>query len=867
MTNIVLPARVQVRIDDNASGALPTRSRLGDKYRTGRFESAFDDTRTLIFTQSSVSYPSLLPVSSQFIQQQSSSLSATAIIRAGIADARILSKNDGAQQFTPFNETFAVNDLAASRDPFYLTGSLLQNVGLGFTSPLVSKTSITIDIEPIVSSTFRMLGTTVNTATSSYPMQYFNHQLRRWEGVGIGESIDWDLATIGFHQSGRGSSATNRFDARVAGLPIDTFGFPSNPRYHASSSQLFALSGVLDRPFIVEKMVLEFSATLDSGSQNLATAINDATVTSFFILNQRKPFNTSYIFSGTTNDGFFDYVISSSIPSSLVLSRNAGVTYVDTTRDLVTFAHVTGYPTGGLIETAGIATPEGGQTLAYVRDLNIYSSTPAPRCWAGKFMLSASIKESKKIDGFATITDGGPQTINTNYLGGRMNLGISTGRGLINDLSASPLSGTALVGGFEVPGYAILTASNPYILLPTDNLIFGWQVPWTPSMALGYGLTLHPGAGKLTLYGSSICLGVEKHDTLNSAMTTLSAYEMITGGDDIVDQFETEPRQLFLSSSLTDYVTGSLSSSLYRPRTAVASAVAPLKTMELAALMSYQDNEETARSKVIGFSRTRQAASDNERFYDTIMPKIDDIVKINGGIVYSVTSGGFVTNRFIIGHSVVTLGFTPDETWHRAFPFENKYSTVSRLLSPTVTLNTNLYGGVAAEGDDIIARPIYQKTRDATIQSLSSNDSALRPVDDKYFLLHSFGIGDDVTGSVKQASNPNSLIYLGAVARGFKYGILNALPQFTKAHFRSSRYGQVRDMLEQRWDSKFYDTVGLSSNGDVLGNLGVRTGPVIVKFVQSGSVTQVSPYTTDSSNMSQEVTSSVPYFDGIARNR
>jgi len=120
---------------------------------------------------------------------------------------------------------------------------------------------------------------------------------------------------------------------------------------------------------------------------------------------------------------------------------------------------------------------------------------------------------------------------------------------------------------------------------------------------------------------------------------------------------------------------------------------------------------------------------------------------------------------------------------------------------------------------------------------------------------------------VKQASNPNSLIYLGAVARGFKYGILNALPQFTKAHFRSSRYGQVRDMLEQRWDSKFYDTIGLSSNGDVLGNLGVRTGPVIVKFVQSGSVTQVSPYTTDSSNMSQEVTSSVPYFDGIARNR
>lgn len=103
------------------------------------------------------------------------------------------------------------------------------------------------------------------------------------------------------------------------------------------------------------------------------------------------------------------------------------------------------------------------------------------------------------------------------------------------------------------------------------------------------------------------------------------------------------------------------------------------------------------------------------------------------------------------------------------------------------------------------------------------------------------------------------------IIRGWKYGVYSGLPSFTKAIWRGNRYGQPRDMLEQRLYTKVYNStdVDLPTNNT---QQGVTLGVVSVKFVDAfGNLTK--PENTWSSNLSLEATSSMPFFDGLALNR
>ena len=119
-------------------------------------------------------------------------------------------------------------------------------------------------------------------------------------------------------------------------------------------------------------------------------------------------------------------------------------------------------------------------------------------------------------------------------------------------------------------------------------------------------------------------------------------------------------------------------------------------------------------------------------------------------------------------------------------------------------------------------------------------------------------------------------VYRGSPAYGFAYGILNTRPQKTAAIFRSDRFGQFRDMIEQRQDGKIFKTRGgrsIRAPGNRLyqrgglksaGSLGVQDGPVQCVFVDADDgQTIVSPYVTDCFNMSTECTSSIPFRDGV----
>jgi len=94
------------------------------------------------------------------------------------------------------------------------------------------------------------------------------------------------------------------------------------------------------------------------------------------------------------------------------------------------------------------------------------------------------------------------------------------------------------------------------------------------------------------------------------------------------------------------------------------------------------------------------------------------------------------------------------------------------------------------------------------------------------------------------------------VIRGWKYGLYSGLPTYTSAYYRQGKFGQFRDMLEQR-----IDTAVLNENSQDLINY-----PVVVKFLdQQENLTP--PENTQSQNLSQYATSSLPYFDLEQRNR
>ena len=91
--------------------------------------------------------------------------------------------------------------------------------------------------------------------------------------------------------------------------------------------------------------------------------------------------------------------------------------------------------------------------------------------------------------------------------------------------------------------------------------------------------------------------------------------------------------------------------------------------------------------------------------------------------------------------------------------------------------------------------------------------------------------------------------------------------------FRYDKFGQFRDMLEQRRDTKSTEEILVSKNFSIpnfvktFGSAPLNS-PVMVSFVSQSSTTPALPIETRSGNLSFECTSSIPYVDdGIPRNR
>ena len=384
--------------------------------------------------------------------------------------------------------------------------------------------------------------------------------------------------------------------------PTDTFGFPFSGRYHATGSQYITARDLgITKPFIFEKASLNFEMSgkinADFGgfdaiymqnnnySESTASqAVRHGTPT-FFILKQKKENHSVKIdvLTGSNENDIVSYT--ETLPENRQLvSGSSALTFVDNTRELVSYGQHTiimsSSHAGSTNYTPTIkfddflASPIVRKDRTVFRTANNLSSAPA--FFTGSFSINFPARNTSRISAFSpyyvvntpgALGGGSGYSTYANIRMGKQLSGRSSGelnqesRALVNSFSAFTPSKDIIsvqysdrpqaAGGNSLFTNPVVVAegegvdlTSPYIIMPDDKLIFGWQAPLsyrriTADLDTSY-ITLF-GNSKLRLYGSLVKDNKEKHEGLNQNLTSNSIYEAI-GSDIVLDQFQLATR-------------------------------------------------------------------------------------------------------------------------------------------------------------------------------------------------------------------------------------------------------------------------------------------------------------------------------------
>ena len=199
--------------------------------------------------------------------------------------------------------------------------------------------------------------------------------------------------------------------------------------------------------------------------------------------------------------------------------------------------------------------------------------------------------------------------------------------------------------------------------------------------------------------------------------------------------------------------------------------------------------------------------------------------------------------------------------------FSTAYFVSPQIGIPITMENLNI-GNVSAEFISEVTAKVFYGCGDASgYLNLLHNypENHLYPANSKYvWPLPPKGgetKGQSPNGGPDENGNYQVWAHLfrrSSKPRGWKYGLRNVMPTLTQCVFRGDTFGQNRDMLEQRKYTVFADGPGPAGDGSA----------VFVQFVEppwlrpeASDVISENPYETNSQNMSNFATSSLPFFD------
>jgi hypothetical protein len=276
-----------------------------------------------------------------------------------------------------------------------------------------------------------------------------------------------------------------------------------------------------------------------------------------------------------------------------------------------------------------------------------------------------------------------------------------------------------------------------------------------------------------------------------------------------------------------------------------------------------------ARNSPASLLRGVRLFDETERWYDTLMPDIIDYLR-RAGVSPTVTlpNGPIYIEDF--GNNTL---LTEKDGNRLPWPYagdDNRKESQNIYIVCNVTHASFGSNPWPLTNPDTGNNIQFQVTEDAKyrfnslLDPLAVNTLLFRKgyrFDIKYF-LRDLNTAAPVTSNYLAASgsgpsllHANSL-FSGSVAQSFAYGLMNVAPMHSSCVFRHDRYGQFRDMLEQRGDGKFYKSSSPPREAE---------GIIGCKFVNQGDgKTIVAASLTDSVNLSSECTASMPFNEGFA---
>lgn len=442
---------------------------------------------------------------------------------------------------------------------------------------------------------------------------------------------------------------------------------------------------------------------------------------------------------------------------------------------------------------------------------------------------------------------------------------------------------------------------SPYLLLPEDELVFGIEAAKsiasgsTFNSLTGSFLEIQTGEAKITFYGSQVRAGKEFHEGLNQDLTSEAVKEYLHYDNPVVDEFLVGSREHYAGSYKAGVFVGTFSGSRnnnftiqtadeFERLAAFDDAIMPRITRNANGSPSVSYDLHIANPdepSLIGdydivseFPRNQYRFStfstDSERFFDTLLPPINVYLwqsgaRLTGSVLYYATNpNGTVTTvdiprrTFKYHGALVTVsssGLQVKEAKHFFCERDGNHMPPVFKTNPTRVLSDEETALIVSMSDG--GSGGHYRERHIT------NITALR------YLLFTQGFRSDfrnVVGSFTQTSG-KSLHHKVTGSTGYKYGVQGILPKFSRTVFRTDRFGQFRDMLEQRQDGAFYDEIGVAPDGTVTGKKGKNSPVVKVRFINQergsfkldgGGIAAFS----GSSNRSVAATSSLPYDDG-----
>jgi len=497
--------------------------------------------------------------------------------------------------------------------PFYSEGTSSKIFG-GFSSPLKSKSSITFDlIDPAGDG----LGTHIFYATSSLEdasdlkhkeiagksgsgMAYWNSSANRWEmlepkilDVHSFVSESRAKSCLGFspsagHVATSPSISSNNDTffldlASTVGNPISEFGFPLAKQYNATSSQCYDMSNHISSPFLVEKIVLDIEGEFGLSGQEVGDT-DQPYFKQFFVLNQPTHPDSPHV-TGTFHT---DHVKQTSTSDAASGGSTSAVEFeMFGRRELIGYAKI------GFIREDHESAPILGSNALRLSDAKKDLADHMAFLPEAAFMTNYGISGSFKVEfepSIASFSNGtsllsvrqaaNEHPLANNYVlltnkGGATCTGDLSGRQLGSSFSNLPI---AKILDKDEDGDTTLRREirhhvrkhSPYLLMPKDRLVFGWQnhcmQPAATAEMSNIGnlnanrtdrqiatkLIDRIKRAKVTLFGSHIANEKEYHHSYSQLLTSNTVYETI-GDDPVLDQFDVG-ELVMLSGSISDAI-------------------------------------------------------------------------------------------------------------------------------------------------------------------------------------------------------------------------------------------------------------------------------------------------------------------------